>query len=240
MDPMTTKTLMTLSSLKNTFLAAAIAIVASGCGAGAPGSGARASQTALVGAAGATLSAGAVTVTIPAGALRDDVQVTVREAEPRHAGAVARVELEPNDLPLAVNALVSVRVDDRNVHVKMVDDAGQLVQVELEDPNHHTFKTVEDRLGAVEVEVEHGVACAAACTSSEECDDGVCKRHQEDAAAVACSTVCASGLECDDGACQPHGGAAAPGVTPTPAACAPACATGLECDNGICKPHRIG
>ena len=237
---MTTKTLMTLTSLKNAFLAAAIAIVASGCGAGAPGLGTRASQTALVGAAGGTLSAGAVTVTIPAGALSDDVQVTVREAEPHHAGAVARVELEPNDRPLAANALVSVRIDDRNVHVKMVDDAGQLVQVELEDPNHHTFKTVEDRLGAIEVEIEHGVACTTACAANEECDDGVCKPHQEDAAAATCSTVCASGLECDDGACKPHGGAAAPGATPAPAACAPACATGLECDNGVCKPHKVG
>jgi hypothetical protein len=236
---MTTKTLMTLTSLKNAFLAAAIAIVASGCGA-ATGANARASQTALVGAAGGTLTAGAVTLTIPAGALRDDVKVTVREAEPRHAGAVARAEFEPNDLPLAANALVSVRVDDRNVHVKMVDDAGQPVQVELEDPNHHTFKTVEDRLGAVDVEVEHGVACATACAANEECDDGLCKPHAEDATAVSCSTVCASGLECDDGACKPHGGAAAPGAAPAPAACTPACATGLECDNGVCKPHKIG
>jgi hypothetical protein len=235
---MTTKIPMTLTSLKNAFLATAIAIVASGCG--APGTGARASQTALVGAAGGTLRAGAVTVSIPAGALSDDVQVTLREAEPRHAGAVARAELEPNDLPLAANALVSVRVDDRNGRVKMFDDAGQLVQVEVEDPSHHTFKTIEDRLGAVEVEVEHGAACTTACAANEECDDGICKPHEEDAAAASCSTVCASGLECDDGICKPHGGAAAPGAAPAPAACSPACASGLECDNGICKPHKVG
>jgi hypothetical protein len=116
-------------------------------------------------------------VTVPAGALREDVQVTVREAEPRHAGAVARVEFEPNDLPLTANALVSVPVDDRNGRVKMLDDGGRLLQVEVEDRNHHTFKTVEDRLGAVEVQIEHGVACTTTCAANEECDDGVCKPH---------------------------------------------------------------
>jgi len=226
---------MTLAAVKHALLAAAVSIVAAGCGSSAPG----ASQSALVGPAGATLRAGAVTVSIQAGALSSPVQVTLREAEPHHAGAVARVELEPNDLPLAAPALVSVQVDDRNGHVKMLDDAGNLVQVELEDPNHHTFKTVEDRLGAIEVEVEHGAACASVCAASEECDDGVCKPHVgENAAAAVCSPVCASGLECDDGACQPHGGATAPGATPAPAACTPTCASGLECDNGVCKPHK--
>jgi hypothetical protein len=233
---MMTKSPMTLTALKQLLLTATLAIVAAGCGSSAPS---RASQTALVGAAGGTLRAGAVTVSIPAGALRDDTQVTVREAEPRHAGAVARVELEPNDLPLAANAVVVVRVDDRNGRVKMSDDSGNLVQVEVEDPNHHSFKTVEDRLGAIEVEVEHGVACTTACAANEECDDGVCKPHQEDAGAATCATPCASGLECDDGVCKPHGGAVtAPGGAPAPAACSPACASGLECDDGICKPHK--
>ncbi|HET9596279.1 MAG TPA: hypothetical protein VFP65_11895 [Anaeromyxobacteraceae bacterium] len=234
---------MTFASLKNAFLAAAVAIVAAGCGAsaGSPAASIRSSQTAIVGAAGGTLSTGAVTVSIPAGALREDRQIVLHEAEPRHAGGVARVELEPNDLPLAARAVVVVRVDDRNGRVKMSDDSGQLVQVEVEDPNHHTFKTVEDRLGAIEVEVEHGRVCSTACAANEECDDGVCKPHVEDAGAATCSTPCASGLECDDGACKPHGGAddAAPGAAPgAPAACTPACASGLECDDGICKPHK--
>jgi hypothetical protein len=231
-------TTQTLKTLKQLLLSAALALAATGCGSSASSSGA--SQTALVGAAGGTLRAGAVTVSIPAGALRDDTQVTVREAEPRHAGSVARVELEPNDLPLAANAVVVVQVDDRNGRVKMSDDSGNLVQVEVEDPNHHTFKTVEDRLGAVEVEVEHGAACTTACAANEECDDGVCKAHVEDAGAATCSTPCASGLECDDGACKPHGGGVtAPGGAPAPAVCTPACATGLECDDGICKPHKV-
>jgi hypothetical protein len=234
---MNPKTTMTFAAVKNAFLAAAVAIVAAGCGSTSPGT-ALSSQTATVGAAGGTLRTGAVTVSIPAGALSDDVQVTVREAEPHHAGAVARVELEPRDLRLGASAVVVVRVDDRNGRVKMSDDSGNLVQVEIEDPNHHTFKTVEDRLGAVEVEIEHGRVCTTACAANEECDDGVCKPHAEDDGAATCSTPCASGLECDDGACKPHGGAddGAPGASP--AACTPACATGLECDDGICKPHK--
>jgi hypothetical protein len=237
-SPMT-QSPMTLKSLKQVLLTAALALVATGCGSSAPASATRASQTALVGAAGGTLRAGAVTVSIPAGALRDDTQVTVREAEPHHAGGVARVELEPNDLPLAANALVVVRVDDRNGRVKMTDDSGNLVQIEVEDPNHHSFKTVEDRLGAIEVEVEHGRVCTTACAANEECDDGVCKPHVEDAGAATCSTPCASGLECDDGACKPHGGGNATAPGGAPAICSPSCASGLECDDGICKPHKV-
>ena len=237
---MNPKSWMTLNPLKNAFLAAAVAVVAAGCGSAGTAS---PSQTALVGSAGATLRTASVTVSIPAGALSSDVQVTLRETEPHHAGRAVRVELEPHDRTLAANALVSVRVDDRNGRVKMVDDAGQLVQVELEDANHHSYKTTMDHLGAIEVEVEHGLACATACAATEECDDGVCKPHPEDnAAAPVCSPVCASGLECDDGACKPHGGgvAPAPGTPPAPAVCTPGCATGLECDNGICKPHGGG
>jgi hypothetical protein len=238
---MNPKLSMTFAALKNAFLAAAVAVVAAGCGgsASSPAASVRSSQTATIGAAGGTLRTGAVTVSIPAGALREDRQIVLREAEPRHAGAAVRVELEPNDLPLAANAIVVVKVDDRNGRVKMSDDAGNLVQVEVEDPNHGTFKTVEDRLGAVEVEVEHGRVCTTACAANEECDDGVCKPHVEDAAAATCATPCASGLECDDGACKPHGGGAATaGGAPAPATCTPACATGLECDDGICKQHK--
>jgi hypothetical protein len=230
---------MTLKTLKQMLLGAALALVATGCGAGASAGSTRASQTATVGATGGTLRAGAVTVSIPAGALTEDRQIVLREAEPHHAGGVARVELEPNDLPLAASAVVVVRVDDRNGRVKMSDDSGNLVQVEVEDPNHHTFKTVEDRLGAIEVEFEHARSCATACGANEECDDGVCKAHVEDAGAATCSSPCASGLECDDGACKPHGGGATgPGGVPVPAVCDPGCATGLECDDGICKPHK--
>jgi hypothetical protein len=205
-----------------------------GCG------GAKAPQdTATVGTAGATLSAGRVTLTIPAGALGSATQITLREAEPHHAGRAVRVEIEPRGLQLGRAANLAVQVDDSNGRVRMIDvsdDASEhLAQVEVEDHGRHAYKTAVGQLGSYEVEVEHLAACTTACAANEECDDGVCKPHVEDAVGAACSAVCDSGLECDDGACKPHGGGSGDGVA-TPAACTPGCASGLECDDGICKP----
>lgn len=211
-------------------IVAAATLVLFGCGSsGSPGS----STSASIGAAGGTLKIGRVALSVPANALSGDVRITVREAEPRHVGRAARVEVEPSGLRLAQPAMLSVKIDDSNPRVKLVSDDGQLAQVEVEDHAHHAFKTSVSQLGALEVEVEHGVACAATCAANEECDDGVCKPHDEHA--VACDAVCASGLECDDGACKPHGGGA--GGTAGATACDPGCASGLECDDGICKPH---
>ena len=220
-------------------LAATLALI--GCG--GSGSGPAGSQTtAAVGSAGATLTTGGATLSIPAGALAAETQITLREAEPRHAGRLARVEMEPKDLALAKTAQLSVRVDDSNVKVKMIhieDEVEHMGEVEVEDRNHHMFKTSVDKLGEVEVELEHGLACDTACSAAEECDDGMCKPHEEDEDAQACSTMCDPGLECEDGGCKPHGGADDPAGSVT---CAPACATGLECDasDGICKPHGGG
>jgi hypothetical protein len=107
-------------------------------------------------------------------------------------------------MTLAIPARVSVKVDDSNAHVKMHDDADDLMEVEIEDANHSMFKTSLGRLGAVEVEVEHGAACSPACATGQECDDGVCKPHTENEAARTCLPVCASGQECDDGVCKTH------------------------------------
>jgi len=221
---------------KTPTLAAALAAAALslfGCG----GTGSTTSQTtSLVGTTGATLKAGAATLTIPAGALSQDTQVTLREAEVRHSGRSVRVEMEPNDLALAQPCKLSIQLDDNNVKVKMLDDDGAMSQVEVEDRNHHQFKTTMRHLGEIEVELEHGVACTTECSASEECDDGVCKPHDEHA--TTCDPVCDSGQECDDGFCKAHdefetehGGIAG--------TCTPACATGLECDasDGVCKPH---
>jgi hypothetical protein len=218
------------------FASAALTLV--GCG-GAGSSGATQS-TATVGAAGATLRAGQASLSIPAGALASDTQITLRETEPHHVGRVARIELEPHGLALAQAAHLSIKLDDKNVKVKMLDDSTEtehLAEVEVEDRNHHQFKTSTSQLGEIEVEVEHGGTCAAACATNEECDDGVCKAHVEDAAAKACDPICASGFECDDGACKAHN-EMEPGQAPGIASCDPACASGLECDNGICKPHK--
>lgn len=215
---------MKLSSLALLLLPLALA-----CG------GSNASTQKTVGTAGATLQAGSSTLTIPASALTADTQVTLREAEPQHAGRSKRVEIEPSGKSLAQAARVSIRVDDSNVKVKMHGSDDGLLDVEVEDHNHGDFKTTLTSLGAVEVELEHGATCATACASGQECDDGVCKAHNEDASAKTCDPVCASGQECDDGACKTHGEVEDGGTT---AACTPSCATGLECDDGICKVHH--
>jgi hypothetical protein len=213
------------------FLAAtSLAIVA--CG----GSSSKPSTVQTVGSAGATLTAGAATLSIPAGALTQSTQVTLREAEPRHTGRSDRIEVEPRGLSLAQPARLSVKVDDSNARVKMHDGNDDLVSVEVEDRNHGSYKTSMGQLGEVEVELEHGRVCTPACTAGQECDDGACKAHVEDANARVCNPVCTSGQECDDGACKPHN-EMEPGGPGGTAACVPACATGLECDDGVCKAH---
>jgi hypothetical protein len=216
---------------KTIAVAVAAALALLGCG-----SSSKPSTSATVGTAGATLKAGVATLSIPAGALSQDTQVTLREAEVRHSGRSVRVEMEPNDHTLAQPCKLSVQINDQNVKVKMLDDGGAMSQVEVEDRNHHQFKTTMSHLGEIEVELEHGTTCDPVCDSGQECDDGACKTHDEHA--TTCDPVCDSGQECDDGACKTHdefetehGGIAG--------TCTPACATGLECDasDGVCKPH---
>ena len=214
-------------------VAAAASLTLLGCGSGT--SNPSTSQT--VGASGATLKAGVATLTIPAGALSQSTQVTLREAEPQHQGRVERVEVEPHGLALAQPARVSVRVDDANAKVKMHDDDDALVDVEVENRNHGEYKTSMGHFGGIEVELEHGRVCTPACVAGQECDDGVCKAHVENAEAKTCDPICVSGQECDDGVCKAHS-EMEPGGMPGTATCMPACATGLECDNGICKVHK--
>jgi hypothetical protein len=226
-----------MTSKKLTLVATvAAALTLLGCGGSSNGS----QTTATVGAAGATLKAGAATLSIPAGAVTKDTQVTLRETEPRHQGAVTRVEMEPHlQLEPGHAAQVSVQVDDKNVKLKMVDDNGGLHGVELEDRNHHKYKTSMSQLGEIEVEVEHGQTCAAACGANEECDDGVCKAHAEDASTKVCTDVCTSGQECDDAVCKAHNEVEIEHGNTTGNPTCPPCGSGMECDltDGICKPH---
>ena len=211
----------------------AAALLAAAC------SGSNPSTQATVGASGATLKTGTSTLSIPAGALTADTQVTLRETEPQHANRVKRIEVEPRGMALGQPARLSVHVDDSNVKVMMHDGSDDsLKDVEVEDRNHGDFKTTMSSLGEVEVELEHGAACNPACASNQECDDGVCKAHDEDENARVCDPVCASGQECDDGACKSHD--EAEHADAGTAGCTPACATGLECDDGICKAHHGG
>jgi hypothetical protein len=213
------------------FLATVTSLTLIACGSSNP------STQQKVGTAGATLKTGAATLTIPAGALSQDTQITLREAEPQHTGRSERVEVEPHGMALLHPAEVSIHVDDSNAKVKMHDGSDGLVDVEVEDRNHGDYKTSMSTLGEIEVELEHGAVCTTACTTGQECDDGVCKADSEDAGAKVCDPVCASGQECDDGACKAHS-EMEPGSTPGTATCTPSCATGLECDDGICKVHK--
>jgi hypothetical protein len=127
-------------------------------------------------------------------------------------------------------------VSDSNVRVKLHLGANDsLADVEIDDRNHHSFKTHLATLDDVEVEVEHGTACSTSCAAGQECDDGACRDH--DHAATPCSAVCAMGQECDHGVCMTHdqyemdhGG--------TPGTCLPTCASGLTCHDGICSAHE--
>jgi hypothetical protein len=216
-------------------LGAAASLVAAGCGSGSSAS--KPSTTATVGPTGLSIKAGSTTLSIPPNAVSTPTSITVREAEPKHGG-VQRVEVEPHALALAVPAKLSVTVNDQNVKLKLVDDAGNLSSVEVEDRNHHQYKTTMSSLGEVEVEEEHGAACTTACTSTQECDDGVCKTHVDDASKQPCDPVCDTGFECDDGACKTHNEfESSHGLPSGTTACTPACATGLECSDGVCKAH---
>ncbi len=190
--------------------------------------------SATVGLAGGTLQTASAALTIPAGAVSaGTVDVTMTEAEPHHAGRAARVEIEIENGQLGTSAELAVKLDDANAKPKMLYDDGvseHLVDVEVEDRNHHMYKTGVTGSAAIEVEMEHGVACAPACATGEECDDGVCKADLEDEHAAACGEVCGSGLECENGACQPHGTGRTGAAT-----CDAGCASGLACTNGICK-----
>jgi hypothetical protein len=213
-----------------------IVLVVSSLALAACGGAGNPSTAQTVGSAGATLKAGAASLSIPAGALAQETQVTLREAEPRHQGRVERIEVEPRGLALSRPAHLSVRLDDANARVKMHDGNDDLVDVEIEDRNHGVYKTSMDHLGEIEVELEHGRACSPACAAGQECDDGVCKAHAEDAGARVCDPVCDTGQECDDGICKAHSEMEPGG--PTGAICTPPCATGLECDDGICRAHK--
>ena len=222
---------MIFKNVNTIAFAAAAALALLGCGGSKPSA-----TTTVVAAQGATLTAGAATLTIPAGALTKDTAITLREADPQHANRAARVEIQPHDaLAAGHEAHLSVKVSNANPKVKMHDGSDDsLEDVEVDDRNHHSFKTNMSTLGDVEVEVEDAQVCASACASGEECDDGVCKAHND--AAKTCATVCDTGMECDDGTCKTHnefetehGG--------TPGTCSPTCDTGLVCHDGVCSAH---
>ena len=222
---------MIFKNVNTIAFAAAAALALLGCGGSKPSA-----TTTVVAAQGATLTAGAATLTIPAGALTKDTAITLREADPQHASRATRVEIQPHDaLAAGHEAHLSVKVSNANPKVKMHDGSDDsLEDVEVDDRNHHSFKTNMSTLGDVEVEVEDGAACATACSATQECDDGVCKDHQEDA--KTCATVCDTGEECDNGVCKTHNQFETDHHG-TPGTCSPSCDAGLTCHDGVCSAH---
>ncbi len=125
-------------------------------------------------AGGAVTTRSGITLEVPAGALAREAEIRIVESEPE-SGKMARVALEPMGLSLAVPARVSFKVEDGNVRVAEVEHGPEgEVRTELSKRRGAGEVEVEvHRLG--ELEMEHGLACEAACGAGLACDDGVCK-----------------------------------------------------------------
>lgn len=159
-------------------LAAVLATALAACGGSAP----KTSQSARIGPQGGALSTqSGFTLSVPAGALSQEVEIQVNETEPND-GASHRFELEPRDVKLNASVHMSMKLgsDDSTMKMVEVDDNGteHALENEHDDAAEHSRDADMDHLGNVEI------------------------RHQK-----ACTPTCDAGLECDDGVCKPHGGA---------------------------------
>jgi len=212
--------------------AAALSLSLAACGGHAERSAGR------IGPEGGSLSAGSVTLTVPAGAVSQPTDFALRQAPPG-ADAVLRVEVEPRGMVLRTAAVVSVRSDDA-ARLKLVEIENEVehgLEFERHNQAEHAREAVVSRLGTIEA--RHAAVCLAACEAGLECDDGVCKPHGADDGGVAPGSggTCPAGWELDasDGVCKPHGGA----ITGTPPDASGTCPAGWELDasDGTCKPH---
>jgi len=215
-------------------LSALFALALAACGSGSPQANGR------IGTAGGTLTtASGARLDIPAGALKGETEVRMREAEPRN-GASERVEVEIHG-ELSLAARISLRSDD-SAHRKLVRIENE-VEHGIETERHNEVEHAREaavRSGGT-FELRHAIACAEACGAGLECDDGVCKPHGGAEAGVAPNPdgSCDPGMELDvsDGICKPHGGDTV-GTPPVNGICP----DGMELDvsDGICKPHGGG
>jgi hypothetical protein len=185
-------------------------------------------STSIGAAGGSVTTQSGITLRVPAGALSQPTELRIVESQPRD-GAMARVELEPRGLALAVPATLSFKVEDGNVKLAEVEHGPEgEVRTELQKARHTGEVEVEvEHLG--EVEMEHGLTCDVACDAGFECDDGVCKAHDET------ETHVEHPAGPDDTAPAPSTGPAAGGTPGTTTSC-PA---GMELDptDGTCKAH---
>ena len=165
---------------------AAAAVAISACGGGAAGnggSGGGSSTAAVIGPNGGTVSAGGVTLSVSAGALSKDTQISVTEL-PSSEGH-RRIEIEPGGLALGVPSRLSVRSDDGNAHDERLVELDRSGSGEVE--HSLTGESENETEHSREAEIEH-------------------LGTFEDRPALACTPACGAGLECDDGVCKAHGG----------------------------------
>lgn len=226
------------NNLRNASLILSAALVAA-CG--------NPSNSRTIGPAGGTVStASGVTLKVGAGAVATETRIEIVDVAPRH-GEQRRIELEPRGLELSGKATITVKVDDSRGAVKLVEvetEHGAQGEVEVEHAletehgveveNEHGREAELEHLGTLEV--RDAVACDPACGAGFECDDGVCKAHDETETHVehpagpddstpapstgpaaggtpGTTTSCPAGMELDatDGTCKAHGGSSGSG-----------------------------
>ncbi|MGC4119579.1 MAG: hypothetical protein QM765_34410 [Myxococcales bacterium] len=157
------------------------AMLAAACG------GAGGAASAKVGSGGGVVQLqSGLTLQVPAGALASEVEIRVREVEPRHGSR--EFELEPAGTRFALPARLRISADQRGSRIVKIEDGTEReLQFENEQELEGEVSADVRELGRVAVKV----------------DDG--PHHNEDGT-LACVPDCAAGLECDDGVCKAHGG----------------------------------
>jgi hypothetical protein len=216
-------------NLRNAFLFLAASTLAACGNAGSKGT---------IGPNGGTVhTLSGVTLSVAAGAVAAGTQIEIIDVAPRH-GEHRRIQLEPRGLQLSGKATVTVVVDDSKGPVKLVEVETQH-RAEGEVEVEHSLETEH----GVQVETEHGREAEIDHLGELEVRD-----------AAPCDPVCGSGLECDDGVCKAHqedpvnhsdptkGDDSAPPATDPGAPPATTCPAGQELDtsDGVCKDHGGG
>jgi hypothetical protein len=221
-----TRTNRTIRITSRSALAALFTIALAACG-GANGSG-----SGKIGPKGGTVTTqSGFALSVPAGALSSEIEIQIHEVEPRD-GSSRRFELEPHNLLLSGKAHVVIQHGIDDGPMKLVEMDGEVehqLENEKENEAEHAREADMDHLCVVELRHQH--SCAVACDPGFECDDGVCKAHQEDPAPSVCDPACAAGFHCEEGACV-----ADPNDSPPPGGTCPP-GTELDPSNGMCKPH---
>ncbi len=192
-------------------------IVAAGCG------GNHEAGT-TIGAAGGTLKTANVRLDVPAGALRSDTRITLRETQ-GPTGTVRRVEIDPSGLALAAPARVSIKDDGSPGTFKLVQGQ-QTLGRSCDDASWHQHSGDVSRLGPVDL--AHGATCNPACSTGQVCHDGACRTP--DAFCSQCGAACGpSG--CDGWMCGCCGEACG---------CPDCCNGGQCCSGGHCCDYGNG